>query len=519
MTVGARYVLGLALLLAGCSGLMPSPTPSATPRPPATPTQTPSPVPSPSDAPTGEFPLPVVTGQSGFRSEISLVEVARHLGDGTILVPCDVTVEIGAFVADPGDDCIHALQIANALAAEPQALALLPPGLVSPATKVLRIGPADPFGGPLARRHFYPVRGRAIGLPHAWTSYDRTEIRSVMSLGDSCPDRGVAYQAITLGRGWDWVFDGGHAVYRRIYPNPAPMGSVGYGFNVVDAVAAGDSGAVGRLIRDADVTVDDWECPVVDNWQVNAGTVFSIDPRTLPHLRDDFGVDVATLAANHVMDQDVSGLLETIAKFYTAGIPVTGIGADLDAALQPAMVEVDGITFAFVGFNEIPGAAPAGPDQPGVAWITESNVKEAVRRSRAAGAEIVLCMPQWGLPEYRSGWTQLQMQEQSMFFDAGCDHILGSGTHWAGPIAFTRTEDGAPHVTIGSHGNFLFGQDWSQQTQEGVIVELVFRGAEVAQLRLYPYIVLDQAQPALTDPLTDGAHVLRRVYEDSGWAY
>jgi hypothetical protein len=41
----------------------------------------------------------------------------------------------------------------------------------------------------------------------------------------------------------------------------------------------------------------------------------------------------------------------------------------------------------------------------------------------------------------------------------------------------------------------------------------------VAQVRLYPYIILDQAQPALTDPLTDGGHVLRRVYDSSGWAY
>ncbi|MGH2483455.1 MAG: hypothetical protein ACRDE9_03240 [Candidatus Limnocylindria bacterium] len=50
-------------------------------------------------------------------------------------------------------------------------------------------------------------------------------------------------------------------------------------------------------------------------------------------------------------------------------------------------------------------------------------------------------------------------------------------------------------------------------------MEFAFRGTEVAQVRLYPYIILDQAQPALTDPLTDGGHVLRRVYDSSGWAY
>jgi len=514
-----RSLAASLLLLAGCSGLFPSPPPSPTHRPSPTATPIPSPIPSPIPEPLAEFPLPVVTGQTGFRVEITAAEVSAHLALGTILVPCEVTVVIGSVVTPAGTECVEGLQIPTALAEDPQALALLPPGLVSPATKVLRIGPADPFGGPRARRHYYPVRGSAIGLPQSWTAYDRGEVRNLISLGDSCPDRGVAYQAITLRRGWPWVFDGGHAIYRRIYPNPVPPNTVGYGFNVVDAVPAGDTGAVARLVQDADVTIDDFECPVVDNWQVNGGSVFSIDPAVLPYLRDTFGVDVATLAANHVLDQGVAGLLETIAKFYAAGIPITGMGADLDAALEPALIRVGSVTFGFVGFNEVPGASPAAADQPGVAWITQANAEEAVRRAREAGATLVFCMPQWGLPEYRSGWTPLQIQHQAMFYAAGCDHILGSGTHWSGPIGFSRTDDGALHYAIGSHGNFLFGQDWSQETQEGVIVEFAFRGTEVAQVRLYPYIILDQAQPALTDPLTDGGHVLRRVYDSSGWAY
>ncbi|MGH2483751.1 MAG: hypothetical protein ACRDE9_04770, partial [Candidatus Limnocylindria bacterium] len=158
------------LLLAGCSGLFPSPTPSPTQRPSPTATPIPSPIPSPTPEPLEEFPLPVVTGQTGFRVEITAAEVGAHLALGTILVPCEVTVVIGSLVSPTGStECLDGLQIPTALAADPQALALLPPGLVSPATNVLRFGPADPFGGPRARRHYYPVRGSAIGLPQSWT--------------------------------------------------------------------------------------------------------------------------------------------------------------------------------------------------------------------------------------------------------------------------------------------------------------------------------------------------------------
>jgi hypothetical protein len=508
------------MFVVGCS-LVPSPTPvpSATPRPTAP--HTPEPTPTPTPLPVVEFPLPVVTGLTNLRTDLTLDEVVAGLVSGSILRPCGVIIEAGGTVVglDPGSavespGCVPADEIAATVAAAPVTMAFLPPGIVEPKAKVLVVDGADPFGGPTERARPYPVVGRASQLPVDWTAYDPADIRTVISLGDSCPDRGVAEVAITFGRGWDYVFGGGWARYQRIRRSTAGPGQVGYGALVVDAVAAPPAGALGALARDAEVTVDDFECPVVDSWRVNGGSVFSIDPRVLPHLRDDYGVDVATLAANHLADQGIAGLIETLDQFDAAGIPVTGLGADLDQALEPVLLDVRGVTLGFVGFNEVPGTPAAGPGQPGVPWLTQANVVAGVERARSQGADLVFCQPQWGLPEYRSGWTERQRQQETMLYAAGCDHVLGSGTHWAGPINLPVV-DGRVRVTIGSHGNLLFGQNWSQQTQEGVIVELTLRGTELAQARLHPYIVLEQAVPALTDPRTDGSWVLNRVYDSS----
>ena len=46
--------------------------------------------------------------------------------------------------------------------------------------------------------------------------------------------------------------------------------------------------------------------------------------------------------------------------------------------------------------------------------------------------------------------------------------------------------------------------------------ELAFRGTQLAQARMHPYIMLEQAQTNLTDPSTDGLYVLDRIYEASG---
>ena len=96
-------------------------------------------------------------------------------------------------------------------------IALLPPGLVEPMTKVLRIagdGPfglfgADLFGDPESREQPYPVIGRAedgAELDPAWTAHDESQIWTMTNLGSLCADRNAAFEAVTHGRGWDWAW-------------------------------------------------------------------------------------------------------------------------------------------------------------------------------------------------------------------------------------------------------------------------------------------------------------------------
>ncbi|MDQ2674639.1 MAG: CapA family protein [Chloroflexota bacterium] len=508
-------LIAASLMLGACTTAPPTPstTPVATPRLQATPGPTVEATPTPSPPPPVEIPLAVVTGYTNPLASITRAEVDAAVEQDTIVQACEF---FGA--ANPVPRCLPGAELVAHIEANPTDLALLPAGLVVPTVKVLPVDGADLFGGPAARAEPYPFSATMLensGM-ESWP-FEVEDVRTLMSLGDSCPDRGVAHAAITLGRGWEWVFGGGTAEYAAVYPNPVPEGFVGNGFNIVDAVATGNEGAVAELVSGADVTLDDFECPVVDDWTVNEGVVFSIDPAVLPHLRDAYGVDVATLAANHLFDRGTAGFLQTLDKFADAGIATAGAGADLDAALEPALLDVNGMTFGFVAFNEIPGSLEAGPQQPGVLWLRDENVIEAVSRARSGGADLVFCVPQWwGGAEYHAQFIGDMRRQQQVFFEAGCDHVIGHGTHWSGPIEIGELEDGRHAVTMVSHGNFLFGQEWSQQTQEGVILELAFVGTRLAQARMHPYVMLEQAQTNLTDPATDGLWVLNRFYEASG---
>src|SRR5256885_10012143 len=56
-------------------------------------------------------------------------------------------------------------------------------------------------------------------------AYHASHVWTLTSVGSMCADRLGAFQAVTLGKGWYWVFDGGTARYTGgpfLNPNPPP---------------------------------------------------------------------------------------------------------------------------------------------------------------------------------------------------------------------------------------------------------------------------------------------------------
>ena len=499
----------------------------------ATVTPAPTAGPSPTPAPAAEFPLAVVTGIRNLKSVITVAEVTDGVGSGAIQLPCGVAL-VQPEAQSPGA-CVPAEGIAAALEANHDPIYLLPAGLVEPATKVLPIagdGPyglfgPDLFGDPAARALPYPVIGRATGEPAleaAWTHYDASQVWTLTNVGSLCSDRAAAEQAVTLGKGWDWVFGGGTARYQgKPFLNPNPPPGIDQNL-IVRAVETGNDGVVGAIQRRADVAIADHECPILPtaDWRPvrpGGGLSFAVPEAVVPEWKDTLGLDVIYLAANHMSDRGVAGIRSTLRILDKHGLKRTGLGMNLDEAIEPTYVDVAGLKVGFVAWNDVGGVARADADTAGVPWITKANVDTAVRRARAGGADLVICDPQWtGGREYHDDLWAKQVKQLGWFDGAGCDHVIGSGTHVAGPMDLAMVK-GNVRVTLVCPGNYVFGQDFFQNLQEGVIFEQKFVGKKAVNFRLYPYVIVLGARPALTDPATDGRYVLQRIWKNSDLDY
>ena len=524
MSLLARALLLAALLsvVFACGGpgptltpapsftMAPTPWASSTPSPTATPVPTPSPSPAPI-----VFPIAVVVRFDDGRTSITPDALTAAAAAGKLMVPCEFTglsLNGVAMTLSTSTTCKPAAQIATNVHTTANVIGLLPPGLVTPSVKVLQIGNADLFGSPTRRALAYPLFAQTATAA-SWTAYDVNDVRTLISTGDTCPDRGVSLLAVTKKKGWNWVLAGGSVRYTSFRMDTEYSGPAGKGWPVPNIRRGRDSGTVAALISDNDVSANDFECPLLAGWtQHNSGMVFTIDPRVAQLLATKGGVKVVTLGSNHITNGGRAGVLETIKYLDAAGIKHTGAGKNLTDALAPAVVDVRGVKFAFVGWDDIKGSASAST-RPGVAPMTDANVCSSIKAARKV-ADVVIAMPQWGWPEYHNTITKQQVAQRAYFYQCGADDILGSGTHWASWASITPGANG-PQFAIGSHGNFLFDQNWSQQTMEGVVVEATFVGTRLVQFRLHPYVVVQGAQPNLLDPMVDGKSVLNRVWSVS----
>ena len=270
---------------------------------------------------------------------------------------------------------------------------------------------------------------------------------------------------------------------------------------------------VAEQLRPADLTVANLECTLTDqvrpshDWKTFS---FGSSTRAAEGLRFA-GIDVVSLANNHSRDLGPKPFVEMLDVLRAAGIAYVGGGRDLDEAHTPHVVEVRGTRYAFLGYDEIGSRWYGATDTtPGTAAMSE----EAVRRDVAAArreADVVIPFFHWGV-EYTNRPTERQRRVAHAAVEAGAAMVLGSHAHWVQAFEFY---EGA-FIAYGL-GNFVFDQDWSVETTQGVILHAGFVGARLASVRFVPIQIEALHQPRILDRV-QGRPILDRMFSVSDLA-
>lgn len=202
-------------------------------------------------------------------------------------------------------------------------------------------------------------------------------------------------------------------------------------------------------------------------------------------------------------------MLDTVARLDDAGIATFGGGRDLRQARAPAIVERRGVRIGFIGTDSIGETPAATRSEPGTNRVnapprTGPLDRDALDRVAADirdlddRADVVIVIPHWGR-QYTNEPERSQRVMARAFIEAGADVVVGGHPHW---VQGWETIAGA--TVVHSIGNFVFDMS-TQETRQGLVLEVVTRGDRVVAVDTVPYTI--GPQDFTPRPLRDGKRV------------
>ncbi|MFO7624091.1 MAG: CapA family protein [Anaerolineales bacterium] len=267
---------------------------------------------------------------------------------------------------------------------------------------------------------------------------------------------------------------------------------------------------VRHLIQEADLAVGTLNATISD-YPPPTGCVPTFvlvgDSRNAAALAEA-GFDVMSVATNHIKNCGLSNcgdraFLDTLENLHQAGVIPVGAGNNLAEALEPVVVNVMGVRFGIVSLGQIEPMAFAGADKPGIAVLDDDNLRASIAAARQV-SDVVIAMPHWG-PEYSPNPNYYQLHFAQVAVEAGADLVVGNHTH---VVQAVQEIDGV-QVFYGL-GNFVFDQNWSRETQQGLILRVEYEGDRYMGYELIPTHVDREGRVRLADE-AEAAEILERI--------
>lgn len=249
--------------------------------------------------------------------------------------------------------------------------------------------------------------------------------------------------------------------------------------------------AVVNYLRASDVFLINNEFTVGERGEPLKGKTwtFQVHPDRL-QLFEQMGVDIVSLANNHVYDYGTEGFEDTIANLDKAGIPHVGAGMNLGEAAQGHYFIVNGIKVGIVAasaaektlFTPVADEYTAGV----MGTYDSAAFLEAIREADAQ-CDVLVAYVHWGT----ENTTKLDKEQIDMareYIDAGVDAVIGGHPHCLQGMDFYKDVP-----IIYSVGNFWFNSKSldscvitlridSEIKTEALIVPLEQKGCETRLL-------------------------------------
>lgn len=207
----------------------------------------------------------------------------------------------------------------------------------------------------------------------------------------------------------------------------------------------------------ADLFFLNHEYAISDRGEPLAGKyyTFRANPDRMDLLKQ-MGVDLASLANNHVYDYGADAILDTVELLQQAGIAYVGGGRNIEEARRPVFFDIKGIKVGFVAASnaeKMRYTPQAEDDSPGVLLAYDTTEFDQVIEQASQECDYLIAYIHWG-DEDTNDYNALQQELGREFLESGADIVVGGHPHVLQGMEYV---DGKPVVY--SLGDFWFNDE------------------------------------------------------------
>ena len=182
-------------------------------------------------------------------------------------------------------------------------------------------------------------------------------------------------------------------------------------------------------------------------------------PASLASACLNAGIDVLASANNHAADRGNNGILKTIFRLDSIGIPHTGTFTDKAArdTLYPLFIKKNGFSLALLNYTYGTNGLRVPP--PPIVNLLERNIVTAdIEKAKSLNPDAIILFLHWGT-EYDTIPSKTQTEMADYFFSLGVDLIIGSHPHVLQRMEWTRNDSiKKDRIVVYSLGNFVSNQ-------------------------------------------------------------
>ena len=265
----------------------------------------------------------------------------------------------------------------------------------------------------------------------------------------------------------------------------------------------------------------------------------------------EMGVDVVTIANNHMSDYGPEALADTLSLLDQAGVAHCGAGVNVTQAMAPTILERKGWTIGVLGVastlpigsaatDDRPGVAPVrvtatyeldpriAAEQPGMVPIAHTSLDpsdtarlvDAIRTLRPR-ADYLIVSIHWGVPSfwmtpYGGLLAEYQRTLGHAMIDAGADLVHGHHPHEPHGVELYRGK-----LICYSLGNYIFAPPREFMSPEAYLVEVALSEDRGAGVALRPIWINEAGLPSTPNSEQHGriASTLIRLSKPLGVAF